>query len=332
MRSNLNKKTIIISGICLILVIILLITFLFLPKIEIDIIGKSSSNIEVGTEYKEQGVKAYIKNIFSKKEIKVEIISNLDINKLGRYKITYIAKDNGVVKKRSRNVKVIDTTKPTIEMVDQVKACKNNQLVNINAQAHDNYDGDLTSKIKYYIEKEVAYISVTDSSNNKTEIKENLNYIDEERPKIILNGSQVIYLNLNEEYIEYGATAEDSCDGNLTKKIKITGEVDNTRSGTYLIKYQVKDSYGNSVDSTRKVVVSDNNQNKVTNGNIYLTFDDGPGQYTESYLNLLAQYNIKATFFVTGQFPKYFDLITREYKEGHTIVINGIYMKVLILT
>ena len=136
MRSNLNKKTIIISGICLILVIILLITFLFLPKIEIDIIGKSSLNIEVGTEYSSSiscrifrnsfRNLRYIKNIFSKKEIKVEIISNLDINKLGRYKITYIAKDNGVVKKRSRNVKVIDTTKLTIEMVDQVKACKNN--------------------------------------------------------------------------------------------------------------------------------------------------------------------------------------------------------------
>lgn len=31
-----------------------------------------------------------------------------------------------------------------------------------------------------------------------------------------------------------------------------------------------------------------------------LTFDDGPGQYTEELLDILAQYNAKATFFMTG--------------------------------
>lgn len=35
-------------------------------------------------------------------------------------------------------------------------------------------------------------------------------------------------------------------------------------------------------------------------GDMALTFDDGPYIYTEHILDLLDQYNAKATFFITG--------------------------------
>lgn len=37
-----------------------------------------------------------------------------------------------------------------------------------------------------------------------------------------------------------------------------------------------------------------------TPGDVALTFDDGPFIYTSHILDLLAQYNASATFFVTG--------------------------------
>lgn len=55
-------------------------------------------------------------------------------------------------------------------------------------------------------------------------------------------------------------------------------------------------------------------------GVIYLTFDDGPGPYTAQLLDVLAKYNIKATFFVTGAGSD--DLILREYNEGHTVALH----------
>lgn len=55
---------------------------------------------------------------------------------------------------------------------------------------------------------------------------------------------------------------------------------------------------------------------------IYLTFDDGPGEYTESLLNMLAKYNVKVTFFVTNQYPEYNYLIAREAEEGHSIAVH----------
>ncbi|KAI2616579.1 carbohydrate-binding module family 18 [Hypoxylon sp. NC1633] len=36
------------------------------------------------------------------------------------------------------------------------------------------------------------------------------------------------------------------------------------------------------------------------NGDVALTFDDGPAEYTSELLDLLARYNAKATFFITG--------------------------------
>lgn len=59
---------------------------------------------------------------------------------------------------------------------------------------------------------------------------------------------------------------------------------------------------------------------KHTVGTIYLTFDDGPGEYTDKLLDILKKRNIKVTFFVTG----YGDdaLIKREYDEGHTVALH----------
>ena len=53
---------------------------------------------------------------------------------------------------------------------------------------------------------------------------------------------------------------------------------------------------------------------------IYLTFDDGPGAYTNQLLDILKKYKIKATFFVTGAGSD--DLIKREYEEGHAIGLH----------
>lgn len=36
--------------------------------------------------------------------------------------------------------------------------------------------------------------------------------------------------------------------------------------------------------------------------NIYLTFDDGPSEYTEELLDLLKEYDVKASFFCVRRF------------------------------
>ena len=61
---------------------------------------------------------------------------------------------------------------------------------------------------------------------------------------------------------------------------------------------------------------------KENNKVIYLTFDDGPGEYTEKLLDILDKYDVKATFFVCGDKEEFYDLISREFKSGHSIGLH----------
>lgn len=58
---------------------------------------------------------------------------------------------------------------------------------------------------------------------------------------------------------------------------------------------------------------------------VYLTFDDGPSKtITPQILDILNQYNVKATFFVLGKNVEYYpDILQREYNEGHYIANHG---------
>ena len=55
---------------------------------------------------------------------------------------------------------------------------------------------------------------------------------------------------------------------------------------------------------------------------VYLTLDDGPSYLTPQFLEVLDRYNVKATFFVTGQNPDYLYLIKEAYDRGHTIGLH----------
>ncbi len=54
----------------------------------------------------------------------------------------------------------------------------------------------------------------------------------------------------------------------------------------------------------------------------YLTFDDGPSDNTLRILDILAQYNVKATFFVVGNTGK-ISYIQRIHAEGHTVGLHS---------
>lgn len=65
---------------------------------------------------------------------------------------------------------------------------------------------------------------------------------------------------------------------------------------------------------------------------VYLTFDDGPSIYTDEILDILAEYNIKATFFVIGKSDENSKrLYKRIVEEGHTLGMHSyshVYKKI----
>ncbi len=179
-KTNLKLISIIIT---IILILITLIIFIFFnPLIKIKLIGKDET-IEVFTKYKDKGVKIEgTKN-------KVKKTNKVNTNKLGTYTITYKITHLKTTKIIKRKIKVVDTTKPEIILQgNEVTIYQNDTYNEPGYTATDNYDKDITSKVKVTnnIDNkktgtyEVTY-SVSDSSKNKTEIKRKVNVI--EKPK-----------------------------------------------------------------------------------------------------------------------------------------------------
>ncbi len=103
----------------------------------------------------------------------------------------------------------------------------------------------------------------------------------------------------------------------LNKNLKITNDIDNTKVGTYKVKYQVTDESNNKKEAYRTVKVLE----EAKANTIYLTFDDGPrAGTTDKILDVLKSRNVKATFFVTNNGPD--ELIKRIVSEGHSIGIH----------
>ena len=79
---------------------------------------------------------------------------------------------------------------------------------------------------------------------------------DTEKPKITLLGSSTVTIGLNEKFKDPGASASDKIDGDLSKKIKVEGEVNTEVEGTYTLTYSVSDKAGNKTTKKRTVIVS----------------------------------------------------------------------------
>lgn len=57
---------------------------------------------------------------------------------------------------------------------------------------------------------------------------------------------------------------------------------------------------------------------------VYLTFDDGPSEETDRILDILDEYQVKATFFLTGKpDDKYGDVYRRIVADGHTLGMHS---------
>lgn len=288
---------------------------------------KETDKVEVFKKYKNKkysfcyGTKVYCKKI----NYKVKGLVNT--NKIGTYTLTYIAKHKDISFIKTMKVKVVDTKKPELKVEgDFNNVCPNGKVSNVKINATDNYDGDISDKVKYKLDDKKLVYKVSDSSDNTTTKEIDVVINDNEKPKLVLNGDSTIYLAVGKKYEEKGAASIDNCDDDISKNIKIEGNVNTSKEGTYELTYKSKDSFGNEASVKRVVKVFKTNSYSPKNLGkkvIYLTFDDGPGKYTARLLDILKQYNVKATFFVTGYNYNYNDLLKREYDEGHTVAIHS---------
>ena len=242
-------------------------------------------------------------------------LGTVDTNKIGTYEITYTAKNKQIKK----IISVLDTEKPVITIKDEeIIACPNTSDINISYTVSDNYTQDL--KVNKIIKDNNLILEATDSSGNKTTLIKEINFLDNEKPKINLKGDKTIYLIKGEKYKEPGYEATDNCIKNMTEKVKVTNNININKVGKYEINYEASDGFNKTVVNRIVYVYEKKPDISIGDKVIYLTFDDGPSVYTKELLNILKEYNVKATFFVTGNGNR--EYIKKAYNEGHSIGIH----------
>ncbi len=198
-----------------------------------------------------------------------QTVNNIYVNKLNKYKITYQAKSNNLVKKVYKTVIVRDTTKPVITVDNHttsfsVNVTKNENYTIPSATVSDNSGENIKADVSGILDvtKNGAYkiiYSAKDSSKNEAKLIltiyvntnpacnitiDNLNYTK----------SAVLKINTNDYLIDGYAFDNDEFSNKKTKKI--------TKNGHYVAK--VKNNMG--VISTCKIDVTniDNQKPKVT--------------------------------------------------------------------
>lgn len=300
----------------LIAVPIILISIYFLT-IHISFENIENVVINVFENYEDELPKACLKDIFNNciKKIEVTSLGTVDTNKIGTYEITYTAKNKQIKK----IISVLDTEKPVITIKDEeIIACPNTSDINISYTVSDNYTQDL--KVNKIIKDNNLILEAIDSSENKTTIIREINFLDNEKPKINLKGEKTIYLIKGEKYKEPGYEATDNCIKNMTEKVKVTNNININKVGKYEINYEASDGFNKTVVNRIVYVYEKKTDISIGDKVIYLTFDDGPSVYTKELLNILKEYNVKATFFVTGNGNR--EYIKKAYNEGHSIGIH----------
>ena len=278
--------------------------------------------INVNSNYEEEVPNVCYGSLYKCEKLEFHKEGEVDVTNLGDYNLVYQYEINDKKLVLEKNVSVIDDKKPVINILGEIKACPNGKIWDQKYEAKDNYDGNLTDKVTYIKENDEYFLSVSDASGNETKIKADVIVSDEE-PTITLKGDSKVYLMVGKKYSEKGYSASDICDGELTEKVKVTNNINNSKAGNYQVTYSITDSSGNKKTIIRQVVVfKKNSVITPTNKTIYLTFDDGPGPYTGKLLDILDEYGVKATFFVTNQFPTYQKYIKEAYNRGHSIGIH----------
>lgn len=324
-----NKKLVIaVTGIVVTL-LFLIISFLSLFNININLNGSPKETIEYGDTYTEQGATAAFNTPASKNvPLNVTIKGSVDSSKLGTYHIHYKAKKGIFSVQKSREVKIVDTKAPIIELnkIDGYYPKTGETYQEEGFTATDNYDGDITSKIKRTEDKNVITYTVSDSSGNKTSVQRTIEYNDGIAPTITLNGDSDITIKAGTRFEDPGCTAKDSHGNDISDSVSVSDNISTYRAGTYTITYSVTDKFGNETSIDRTVTVEAVKQTATTSsGNkvVYLTFDDGPGAHTQQLLDILDKYNVKVTFFVTNVNSGYENMIAKEAAAGHTVAIHS---------
>ncbi|MFL0801971.1 MAG: DUF5011 domain-containing protein [Agarilytica sp.] len=160
---------------------------------------------------------------------------------------------------------IVDTTPPVLSLLgDNPMDLSIGETFNDpGATATDDVDGDITANITISGSADTSTVgsytltyNVSDAAGNiATPLIRTINVTpDDTAPVITLNGDVVMDVTIDSVFIDPGAIATDNVDGDISASIQVTGTVDTSTSGTYMVYYDVSDAAGNAAAQVTRTV------------------------------------------------------------------------------
>ncbi len=327
LRTAAAVAILIVSAALLILAALLLIDR---RHVRFYLTGPEEISVCYGEPFVEPGVRAVaVGRLTGENEdgLPVSVTGTVDADCLGDYTLRYTAVTMFQSYSVERLVHVVDQRAPEIRLISDPYYMPSwlDGYVEEGYTAYDDVDGDLSAFVRVETEGDTRVYTVADAAGNVGTAVRRLPY-SIGRPILSLNGGTEMQMNAGFSFEDPGFTATDARGNNLSALVRREGEVVPYASGEYELRYSIENAVGERVEAVRHVTVNPlRNPDTVPPGGkvIYLTFDDGPGPYTDQLLDVLSRYNVKATFFVTCRYPDYFDCIGRAFREGHSIGVHS---------
>ncbi len=197
----------------------------------------------------------------------IVVSGTVNANMIGTYTLTYTVQDgNGNTSSLTRTVRVVDTTLPVLTLNGAsvlTNEC-HTTFVDPGATATDTCAGDVTSAIVVtgavnanMIGTYTLTYTVSDGNGNTSSLTRTVRVVDTTQPVLTLNGASVLTNECHTTFVDPGATATDTCAGDVTSAIVVSGTVNANMIGTYMLTYTVSDGNGNTSSHTRTVRVVD---------------------------------------------------------------------------
>ncbi|MGG0454655.1 immunoglobulin-like domain-containing protein [Bacillus mycoides] len=223
---------------------------------------------------------------------KIKYKGNVDTSKPGKYIVEYWVVDSKGVNATATRSVIVEENEETPDMEPKLTV-PTGATINVGdkfnplsgVKATDKEDGDITSKItvdgSVDTSKPGTYeliYTVSDSKGHKVTAKQTVTVkqkVESKDGAPVLTVPTEVTINVGDKYNPLsGVKAIDKEDGDITDKVIHMGEVDTSKAGNFEVKFLVRDSSGNEVTTTQKVIIKDkdtgngsDNNNNTNTGN-----------------------------------------------------------------